>query len=1285
MGRNNRRKNKWRGDGATETGLPHRRRWGRGYGRGTPEEDDIDDPELDIRPAIGRSKGIKGSGKLRARHKDTSDSTGGTPFSNASRLTDEGGQTRESLRTEGGREHQANDEKHDFESATKQESLTKTSHKNNQQKSSTTRHAAAGVEQGSSTGGVPALALTAVDPQRPRQLQLKSPEEVVCQGRTTGVEDEGGIASSNEDTPAVVNNGDTLVDNSTSQLPTSTARKECDGTVSGSLSDETTATVPSDASPCNAEARRTTSAGWGVVVPALRLGNEHSEGGAHEQGVHHPAGTAKVVTDDTPYSLTWADGRTGRQLMASVEGLLQEWLCAQEAEGTCVREQMSAIGAVKSSSFAPLGQLQEKLYMPNHVACALGLRFRGGEWEKLTRTIAAARDFLDLEAEAACSNALATFGSQTSAPRPTDKIPVGALAVLARTEAAGLDLVALEVRQALRAEASRVAPRSCPSAASALFQELDPDAKGMISATDLARVACRLLGLSPERAAEHSPRATSMSSQTTSACTTARSARRSTTSSIGAAGPRSTTSGDIATLSSFSSGRSRIRQVSSVIYRFARTATVAASSPAQESEKKGTRGSGRHEQPLWACQSHSGRRQTGRGSEQAAALVAPPVVNSCYSGGALTTRRLDDAREDIGETRITRSVFCRFVEGKKFDGQESLEGFLRTLSRAGRSEVPVAAGGGATAHSEPPPHAHDRAYSSDLTERRQKMRVEGGAWETVGSARWGARGLRRASTQFTHSTSPPNHADLIPSMAKTSVGRRATVLAQAHGGVAVHKGFLGVAGTVETHRSAEVGTSARSTGGGLHLPSSRSRNSTIKSNVASSGGEPKTPTGDRSGPRGGGFVARALSSFDSNGSGTLSSEEFVSAASKAAGLDMQIGQEWGDVLATKFAAATNRGEAAGGVRWLGGSGDGTDTHRLDIAALADFLRPKHFSLSVMTPFGLVELSLEDQFLTLGDLREVIVSKMFWRQHNCQVRRSDRDNFTLSRYYGTLPLDTESAGQRRRLVLDVLRPGELLFVTDRAAHHTRQDTQRSVPRFKYMMGMQKQQAGRVATPAMVEHTSCKGMSIATKPPPCGAVPKRRWSSGNTATTAGATGASAPPRRSSCIPASSSPAKRHNDSNAAAAGSIPERTTTSVPRASTTRLSQTATRNGTDPPSRDRAYARRRTGGRGSTSSNGGDSWVARGELAGKSHDGRADEKRGRKTASFHEPPTAHGPSPTKGRRKTAVEASFVFDWSAAQVERWIGETMELECYREAFQAKKAGWGCLLAYGRGEFFR
>lgn len=49
-----------------------------------------------------------------------------------------------------------------------------------------------------------------------------------------------------------------------------------------------------------------------------------------------------------------------------------------------------------------------------------------------------------------CSSALAAFGSQASAPRPTDQIPINAFAALARKEAAGLDLAELELRQAVR-------------------------------------------------------------------------------------------------------------------------------------------------------------------------------------------------------------------------------------------------------------------------------------------------------------------------------------------------------------------------------------------------------------------------------------------------------------------------------------------------------------------------------------------------------------------------------------------------------------------------------------------------------------------------------------------------------------------------------------------------------------------------------------------------------------------------------------------------------------------
>lgn len=60
------------------------------------------------------------------------------------------------------------------------------------------------------------------------------------------------------------------------------------------------------------------------------------------------------------------------------------------------------------------------------------------------------RDFLDLEAEIACSTALAAFGEESSAPRALDHIPIVEFATLARREAAELELAELELRQAVR-------------------------------------------------------------------------------------------------------------------------------------------------------------------------------------------------------------------------------------------------------------------------------------------------------------------------------------------------------------------------------------------------------------------------------------------------------------------------------------------------------------------------------------------------------------------------------------------------------------------------------------------------------------------------------------------------------------------------------------------------------------------------------------------------------------------------------------------------------------------
>ena len=324
--------------------------------------------------------------------------------------------------------------------------------------------------------------------------------------------------------------------------------------------------------------------------------------------------------------------------------------------------------------------------------------------------------------------------------------------------------------------------------------------------------------------------------------------------------------------------------------------------------------------------------------------------------------RMQEARRDdgvSGEIGITRSTFCRFVEGKRFD-EGSLEGFLRALSRAGRLSAPVSAIGAAN---EEASASHGQAMYSAATGRREISPVDSGAPRaTVGTARWGARGLRRASSQFANQVQPATAT-------APSGGRRATTMAQARNEAL--RGPLSATAPARGVDGGRIGSSRSSRVGG-HA-SSRSEASATSGGVAGSGRVVlATPRERLSGRRGSGFVEETLSAFDSNGSGTLSSAEFVSASNQATGLPIR--QEWGEVLAARFAAGVDNkgrelgagrggGEGVGGggrgggggegrVRWLGESRDGNNgNRRLDIATLVDFLRPKHFSLSVMTPFG----------------------------------------------------------------------------------------------------------------------------------------------------------------------------------------------------------------------------------------------------------------------------------------------------------------------------------------------
>lgn len=60
-------------------------------------------------------------------------------------------------------------------------------------------------------------------------------------------------------------------------------------------------------------------------------------------------------------------------------------------QGGCIEAEITAIQRATGSTKASLGRLTGELGVPGPVICALGLRFRGREWEDLLSKIDAAR------------------------------------------------------------------------------------------------------------------------------------------------------------------------------------------------------------------------------------------------------------------------------------------------------------------------------------------------------------------------------------------------------------------------------------------------------------------------------------------------------------------------------------------------------------------------------------------------------------------------------------------------------------------------------------------------------------------------------------------------------------------------------------------------------------------------------------------------------------------------------------------------------------------------------
>lgn len=501
-----------------------------------------------------------------------------------------------------------------------------------------------------------------------------------------------------------------------------------------------------------------------------------------------------------------------------------------------------------------------------------------------------------------------------------------------------------------------MAPRCCSSAARFMFCRLDPDDTGLIATSTLKIFGASQLGLlvdddddehglsagTPRRAV--GPGVDTALGNVAPAPRRALSGRSPLESScaIPTATDRSTRSREHARLT--------LRRIDAVIDRVATAA--AAVTPSPWTSGGGTRVDGRGirggaTDVIGSVASDWG----GSGRRYRRDHLEAPTLIPCTDSSTFGRRRAS-----AGE--LSLATCCRFVEGKRFGPRSSLEGFLRALSSAGRptagtayfytpAKVPAReTAGGASCGT--PPMGATNAYPVGRPGGR--ISVGDGAWGTAGTARWGARGLRRSSMQFVR-TGTARDRDCVP-------GKRGTTPA-ARGGYP--HSTRGGSPTSRSGRSRD-GDGAAAGHAGCMSATARTTTPGESGDWPLSDSAPGQATArgfPRRDPRGAGSAIDALLSFDPEGSGTLSRAQLMSAAGQATGIPAR--PEWAEALVERFeACAASAGGGAAlrrGVRWMSGGGGGAlggGERVIDVIAFGEFLRPKYFELSVMTPFGELE-------------------------------------------------------------------------------------------------------------------------------------------------------------------------------------------------------------------------------------------------------------------------------------------------------------------------------------------
>lgn len=90
------------------------------------------------------------------------------------------------------------------------------------------------------------------------------------------------------------------------------------------------------------------------------------------------------------YALRFRCGRDFSARIGTLLGVCFRTTCPTK-QGVSTSGEVRSITASVGCNSVRLGPLSEQLYMPDSVACALGLRLQGGEWERLLNKIDAAR------------------------------------------------------------------------------------------------------------------------------------------------------------------------------------------------------------------------------------------------------------------------------------------------------------------------------------------------------------------------------------------------------------------------------------------------------------------------------------------------------------------------------------------------------------------------------------------------------------------------------------------------------------------------------------------------------------------------------------------------------------------------------------------------------------------------------------------------------------------------------------------------------------------------------